>query len=187
MKEKTSFIMTATAVILLAIASCNTEKKNESTENVVTEPVEATTEMAQNVDDFTFKDESVKIVFQHYTMLRTALTKSNASDASKSAEMLIAALNNSTSSAGANDAANVIAKSTDLKEQRIAFSSLSEAMIALVSSNITSGAIYLAHCPMAMNNEGANWITKSEDIMNPYFGDMMLKCGSITQTIASAE
>jgi hypothetical protein len=187
MKEKTSIIITASVAIFLAMASCNTEKKNESTEEIAKEPIEAKTEVVQNADDFTFKDESVKIAFQHYTMLRTALTKSNASDASKSAEMLVGALNNSTSSAGANEAALLIAKSTDLKEQRIAFSALSEAMVVLVSSNITSGAVYLAHCPMAMNNEGANWITKTEEITNPYFGDMMLKCGSITQTIASAE
>jgi predicted S18 family serine protease len=186
MREKKSFIMTASVAIFLAMTSCNTEKKNESAD-AAQEPVVAKVETVQNASDFTFKDEGVKIAFQHYTMLRTALTKSNASEASKSAEMLVGALNNSTSSASANEAAKVIAKSADLKEQRIAFSALSEAMIVLVSSNITSGAVYLAHCPMAMNNEGANWITKTEEIMNPYFGDMMLKCGSITQTIASAE
>jgi hypothetical protein len=32
---------------------------------------------------------------------------------------------------------------------------------------------------MAMNNEGAYWLSTSEKIRNPYFGDQMLTCGSV--------
>ena len=32
-------------------------------------------------------------------------------------------------------------------------------------------------CPMAFNNDGAHWIQKQGDIINPYHGKMMLHCG----------
>ena len=30
---------------------------------------------------------------------------------------------------------------------------------------------------MAFNNEGAYWLSKNENILNPYFGEKMLTCG----------
>ena len=34
------------------------------------------------------------------------------------------------------------------------------------------------NCPMAFDNEGGNWIQESTETSNPYYGAMMLKCGS---------
>jgi Cu(I)/Ag(I) efflux system membrane fusion protein len=36
-----------------------------------------------------------------------------------------------------------------------------------------------AFCPMAFDNKGAEWLQQGNDIFNPYFGEAMLKCGSI--------
>jgi Cu(I)/Ag(I) efflux system membrane fusion protein len=33
------------------------------------------------------------------------------------------------------------------------------------------------YCPMAFNNQGAEWLQGDDDLLNPYFGAMMLKCG----------
>ena len=48
---------------------------------------------------------------------------------------------------------------------------------------LQSGTIYKQYCPMAFNNEGAYWLSESKDIMNPYFGDRMLKCGRVDAEI----
>ena len=48
---------------------------------------------------------------------------------------------------------------------------------------LSAGALYLEYCPMANNNEGAYWLSNEKQIKNPYFGDMMLKCGSVKETI----
>jgi hypothetical protein len=45
------------------------------------------------------------------------------------------------------------------------------------------GSVYVAYCPMANNNEGANWLSNDKEIKNPYFGDKMLRCGSVKETI----
>jgi Cu(I)/Ag(I) efflux system membrane fusion protein len=39
------------------------------------------------------------------------------------------------------------------------------------------------HCPMADSFKGADWLSKKKEILNPYFGQSMLTCGSITKTI----
>jgi hypothetical protein len=36
---------------------------------------------------------------------------------------------------------------------------------------------------MVNNNQGAFWLSNEKEIKNPYFGDMMLKCGSIKETL----
>jgi Cu(I)/Ag(I) efflux system membrane fusion protein len=43
--------------------------------------------------------------------------------------------------------------------------------------------VYVQHCPMAFENTGGDWLSDSEKILNPYFGDMMLHCGRVTETI----
>ena len=57
-------------------------------------------------------------------------------------------------------------------------------MIALTRSFGPPGdALYLQYCPMANNDQGANWLSTYSEIRNPYFGDMMLKCGETQDTI----
>jgi Cu(I)/Ag(I) efflux system membrane fusion protein len=51
-----------------------------------------------------------------------------------------------------------------------------------------SGKTYhLAHCPMAYDFEGADWIQRDgEEIWNPYFGSQMLHCGVIERELPPA-
>ena len=50
-------------------------------------------------------------------------------------------------------------------------------------SKLASGTLYIEYCPMANNNEGAFWLSNEKEIKNPYFGEMMLKCGSVKETL----
>ena len=78
-----------------------------------------------------------------------------------------------------------IANSKDLSEQRINFTALSNDMINLVKkSEIASGKIYVQYCPMANEGIGGYWLSSQEEIMNPYYGDDMLHCGEVKETIA---
>ena len=43
---------------------------------------------------------------------------------------------------------------------------------------IADQRVYYQFCPMAFDNKGAYWLSSSEEILNPYFGDAMLHCGS---------
>ncbi|MFT4567059.1 MAG: Cu(I)/Ag(I) efflux system membrane fusion protein [Saprospiraceae bacterium] len=80
--------------------------------------------------------------------------------------------------------ADNINESTDIEAQRKQFESLSDAIIKAIEAFGTIGnTYYIQHCPMANNNQGADWISAQEQIQNPYFGDKMMKCGSVKRLI----
>ncbi|MEZ6317630.1 MAG: hypothetical protein R3B49_02580 [Phycisphaerales bacterium] len=43
---------------------------------------------------------------------------------------------------------------------------------------------HLAHCPMAFDFKGADWVQRTDTIANPYFGSQMLRCGDVTGTFS---
>jgi Cu(I)/Ag(I) efflux system membrane fusion protein len=43
--------------------------------------------------------------------------------------------------------------------------------------------VYLFHCPMARNNEGADWLQWNPKMENPFYGKSMSGCGSLVETI----
>jgi len=131
-----------------------------------------------------FKDAKLDLAYKQYIQLKDALVASKADEAKKFGTQLqqsLLALNNGNKSAAE---AGKIAGSEKLADQRKAFSLLSNEMKSLVKTNKpSSGTLYLEYCPMANNNEGAYWLSNEKEIKNPYFGDKMLKCGSVKETI----
>ncbi len=131
-----------------------------------------------------FKDSKLGTAYGHYLHIKDALVSSNSDGAKKGAMELQNALKDITGSATAREAASKIAASSDLEEQRKVFSPLSDEMAKLVKGGkLSAGSLYLEYCPMANNNVGAYWLSNEKEIKNPYFGDVMLKCGSVKETI----
>ncbi|WPP51875.1 DUF3347 domain-containing protein [Catalinimonas niigatensis] len=130
-----------------------------------------------------FKDKKLETAYQHYLHLKTALVASDANEAKKGAEMLATSLKEVSNATEAQKVASKIAQTTSLDKQREAFITLSESMGDLVKGALSSGAIYKAYCPMVNNNQGAYWLSESKEIRNPYFGDKMLKCGSVKEEL----
>jgi membrane fusion protein, copper/silver efflux system len=74
--------------------------------------------------------------------------------------------------------------SNNLPEMRIHFEPLSKAFIETAQTLGGVGrTFYVAYCPMVDNDRGAYWLSEFKEIMNPYFGDMMLRCGEVRETI----
>jgi len=79
---------------------------------------------------------------------------------------------------------NTMATAKDIKEMRNSFDEFSETMIGLVKTfQLTSKELYVLHCPMADNNKGADWLSASSEIKNPFYGSAMLTCGELKSTI----
>jgi Cu(I)/Ag(I) efflux system membrane fusion protein len=38
---------------------------------------------------------------------------------------------------------------------------------------------------MAFGSRGASWLQPREQVNNPYYGESMLRCGSVTDTLAT--
>jgi hypothetical protein len=43
--------------------------------------------------------------------------------------------------------------------------------------------IYLTHCPMAFDNKGADWLSTTSEIVNPYLPKKMIDCGEIKDSV----
>lgn len=84
-------------------------------------------------------------------------------------------------------AADQLADAETIEAMRVGFETFSNAMIALTQTFHIEGVgeLYRAYCPMAFDNQGASWLTAKREILNPYFGDRMLRCGSIEQTLST--
>ncbi len=77
-----------------------------------------------------------------------------------------------------NKSLTEISNNQDLDRQRTAFAPLSESLYqSLVQFSVEEVKAYYQHCPMALNDKGANWISETEEIRNPYFGESMMTCG----------
>lgn len=75
---------------------------------------------------------------------------------------------------------------TTIETARARFERMSEGVIALQRRFGHRGSEQwnLAHCPMAFDNKGADWLQRGTQINNPYFGEQMLRCGDIRESFA---
>jgi Cu(I)/Ag(I) efflux system membrane fusion protein len=74
-------------------------------------------------------------------------------------------------------------ESADFEWLRVRFDLASTRLIAWIaeSGNPLEVPLHVAHCPMAFDDIGADWLQTDSVIANPYFGAEMLRCGSITK------
>ncbi len=138
---------------------------------------------------------AVKQLFDRYFTLKDALVKDDFSSAQKQADDLKKAFEKTNMglfsgkahdhwmkhSASAISSLNQFLKAKDVEAARLHFKPLSEQMVALAKTfGPFDKTIFVQHCPMADDNSGADWLSLDKEILNPYFGAKMLKCGSVT-------
>jgi len=77
------------------------------------------------------------------------------------------------------EAIGVFTRAEDITRQREAFDLLSQALPPALRrfGHLARKPIAEFRCPMAFNDRGATWLQDSDDLLNPYFGAAMLKCG----------
>lgn len=76
-----------------------------------------------------------------------------------------------------------ISETTVIDHQREHFANLSKNMYALLAGlNNNTTTLYQQYCPM----KKAYWLSDSEEIRNPYYGEDMLECGKVTVTLKGA-
>ncbi|WP_323757847.1 DUF3347 domain-containing protein [Roseivirga sp.] len=117
---------------------------------------------------------------ENYLALKDALVATNPAQAQSTAKAFLEVNNNDALTADLK----AIASSTDVATQRIAFEGLSANMYSIVKAGGSETVLYKQYCPMAFGNKGAYWLAAEEEVNNPYFGDLMLHCGSVQETIS---
>lgn len=184
-------------VVVCAIAAYFLFLKKSTTEKV-NETVPAPSEVKAN-SEF---DQQYAEVLKQYDQLKLALVETDASKAKTQAEELAVSagqisvddiegdtegLLHETATSFKNlvvENAKLIAQNNDIEAQRTQFENLSENIWALTRTvKYQAGKVYLQYCPMAFDNRGANWVSLSEEILNPYFGNKMLRCGEVKDVL----
>lgn len=143
--------------------------------------------------------QQLAAVFKSYVALKEAFVASDAKKVSTEAATTTASLASvdmklvtgaahhdwTTFHAGMESALKEMTTATDIEVQRTAFSKLSEQLYKSIKAYGLGGATtaFYEFCPMAFDNQGGFWLSDSEQIRNPYFGDQMLTCGSVKEKL----
>jgi hypothetical protein len=71
-----------------------------------------------------------------------------------------------------------------LEGKRKSFQMISDQLYDLVRTvRYDRSVIYHDYCPMAFNDQGANWLSNTRDIRNPYIPKKMINCGEVKDSI----
>ena len=146
------------------------------------------TTLIQNTfaQDSTQQYQLSQLLTQYY-QIKDALVAGNGNQASAKAQDFIKTANSidyKLISEGNINAllkdATPISETKDIKVQREHFANLSDNMATLAKSvKLTGDPIYKQYCPM----KKTNWLSNEKAIKNPYYGNAMLTCGNVVETI----
>ena len=139
----------------------------------------------------------LKKIFSGYLMLSETLVDSNVPQTMEAAENLVETINQVDGQMLSGEARaawtdqqkalvstmDSFTSTEDLDLLRKAFSRLGDRLFqTLVTFEVQTGGFRM-YCPMAFDNNGAFWLSGSEEIRNPYMGQQMLTCGDIKQEL----
>ena len=148
---------------------------------------------------YSFAQDSTKTtplsaILNSYFDIKNALVSTDATTVSAKAGELVKAIEavdmNALPEAGHNafmvvqdklkNGAKAIAASNKIEAQRTAFSSLSNDIYSLAkTTKLSTATVYQQYCPM----KKMYWLSSEAAIKNPYYGNMMLTCGKVTDTL----
>lgn len=192
-------------IATLTAVSCknNSEEDNSDHSTMDHENMDADSNMmeggSQASEDMTGSenlDSPTERIVIDYLELKDALVADNTEDAAKAGEGLVTAFEEFDMSEyegeqqqelteiidDAKEHAEHITMS-DIGHQREHFELLSVDMVDLVEITGSPKRLYQQFCPMYNDNKGGVWLSASEEIRNPYFGQKMLTCGTVQKEI----
>ncbi len=199
MKIKNAFVSILALVFVALVAACSGNKKetaenHEGHDQMDHAKAEATTSV--EIKAFENVDASIKTQLNgfltDYFALNQALIEDNQEGAKAAAKNLSETINKFDMTkligeqmdfyhlqvAKLNEGLKGIATSADIAETRTELSTVSESIYAVVKAyHPNESALYVQLCPMAKNGAGATWVSNTNEIINPYMGQRMLKCG----------
>lgn len=186
---KTIILNLVTISVLLTACNSAADKKSANSNQTTKETTD------QKISE---SKGPVNEVLDGYLKLKNALTKDNDKDAAVAATELIKALESQNKKilnpeqakvfadieADAREHAEHIASNSgNIVHQREHFETLSQEIYELVKATGAGQKLYYTNCPMYNDNKGANWLSETKDVRNPYLGQAMLSCGSVKEEL----
>lgn len=141
---------------------------------------------------------AINSILSGYIQLSHALAQDNDKYAAEAGKTIVAAimglkkssftseqteLYNDIEASSKEHAEHITKNIGNINHQREHFEMLSQDVYELVKAFGGGQTLYVAHCPKYNNNKGADWLTTSKEIKNPYMGVAMIKCGTIKEEL----
>jgi hypothetical protein len=195
-------LILAIAISTISLTACNNAGDNSNngnkmatdTTHVATETNKASTSSNEN----TQSASSINGIVSSYLQLKNALANDNGKDAATAGSAMASALKGFDQSSLSADkkktfediqddasehAEHISMNGGNIKHQREHFETLSKDVYDLVKTFDANQTLYKDFCPMYNNNKGANWLSETKEIKNPYLGKKMATCGEVKETI----
>ncbi len=207
MNKKSIYVL---AIAVLTLTACKDGKKdNPSTDHSKMEMKNAdghnhdhskmehkNEQVKKNMQQSNVKNAATTPIVNAYLQIKNGLVATDKSATAKGATALLKAFKEFDMSKlsgnthkeymeileNAKEQAEHIEKSP-IDHQREHFEVLSTDITDMIALLGTEKTLYQDHCPMANDGKGADWLSETKDIKNPYFGSKMMKCGSVKKQI----
>ena len=165
-------------IVAIGFISCNQAERTNATD-----ATDSTAVGPSSPADL--KDENTQKVYNTYLKLKDVLVASDSAGAREAGKELASALAEIKGCENTSGLATKISVSDDLQTQRIHFTALSSDVVALMKhTEVRSGELFVQYCPMANEGAGGYWLAAEKEVRNPYYGDEMLNCGEVKETIS---
>lgn len=183
----------ALATTIAALTSCKDANKKETiaptSDEMHEEAMKDTNPMMANTNS-----TDTASVFNAYFNLKDALVADDNTKAKELGTVLSTALNELDTSMHSNtghsalqqsvnaavEHAKAISNST-IDEQRKHFKPLTKNITEMIAVTGFESKVYEQYCPMY--DGGTAWLSKKEEIRNPYYGSQMLTCGKVERVL----
>lgn len=141
---------------------------------------------------------SIKVLVADYLEIKNALTKDDGKAAASAANELASSFKAFDSAPLSKEqlsvfddikadavehAEHIAANASLIAHQREHFETLSKDLYDLVKTFGADQKLYYTNCPMYNENKGANWLSETKEIKNPYLGQAMLTCGNVKEEL----
>lgn len=191
-------IILIAATNIVFFTACNSSNNQSKTDSDTAQAAQATIGDKPVATDNQQSASPVKEIVNSYLAMKNTLANDNDKGAATAGDAMVAAFekfDNSSLTAeqkkmyedvesDAREHAEHIGKNAgNIKHQREHFEMLSKDMYELVKTFGTGQQLYYDHCPMYNNGKGADWISETKEIANPYLGKEMPTCGTIKEEL----
>ncbi len=195
-------IILGLAVLTTVFAACNnssTDTKDNTTSDAQSTNMTVDTsanKVSANAE--TKATVSIAEILSDYLKMKNAFAKDNDKDAAAAGNEMLKAFTSFNKTALTPDQAKIYndiaddasehaehigANAGNIKHQREHFEMLSKDIYALVKTFGGGQKLYYDHCPMYNDGKGANWLSETKEISNPYLGKAMPTCGTVKEEL----
>ncbi len=191
---KTFIIMSMAA---LSFTACNNDTKSAK-ESDAKKMDSTTTQTQTTTNPETKSTASANAILPAYLQIKNGLANDNGKEAAAGGTVFMEAIGKMDKSSMTDAQKKVYVDMADdakemaehistnagkIEHQREHFDMLSADVYDLVKAFGGGQTLYYDHCPMYNNNKGANWLSETKEIKNPYLGEKMPDCGSVKEEL----